>query len=96
MTHVQFEVADLATFDMDQMFDALTGHFVLLYLPNPAATLRCLARHLRPGATPRAPSWTAGLHDDAVANERVTFLLRLVGAWTKLSPKAAQMRAAAT
>ena len=50
VTHVEFQVADLATFETDQMFDALIGRLVLLYLPDPAATLRRLARHLRPGA----------------------------------------------
>jgi hypothetical protein len=50
VTHVEFQVADLSTFDTDQMFDALVGRLVLLYLPDPAATLRRLARHLRPGA----------------------------------------------
>lgn len=50
VTHVAFQVADLATFETDQMFDALVGRLVLLYLPDPAATLRRLARHLRPGA----------------------------------------------
>ena len=182
LTQVRFQVADVATFATDQVFDALVGRLVLLYLPDPAVTLRRLARCLRPGAivafqeydrsqfsqTPAgelfmqtrrwildafaaagtelemgtklysafvraglpAPSMIAAtqvasgpsaseyeypvgvlrsllhfiertgiataaeigidtlavrLRDDAVANERVTFLPRLVGAWTKVS-----------
>lgn len=50
VTHARFQVADLATFETDETFDALVGRLVLLYLPDPAATLRRLARHLRPGA----------------------------------------------
>jgi ubiquinone/menaquinone biosynthesis C-methylase UbiE len=50
VTHAEFQVADLATFETDQLFDALVGRLVLLYLPDPAATLRRPARYLRPGA----------------------------------------------
>ena len=48
VTNVQFEQADLATFEGDQEFDAVIGRLVLLYLPNPATVLRRLSRHLRP------------------------------------------------
>ena len=183
VTQARFQVADLDTFETDQVFDALIGRLVLLYLPDPAATLQRLVRHLRPGAVvsfqeydrsqfsqapagelfmqtrrwildafaaagteldmgtklystlvraglpppsmfaateiacgPSAPEYeyavgvlcsllpfiegsgiataaeigidtlAARLRDDAVANERVTFLPRLVGAWTKIGP----------
>src|SRR5690606_24666038 len=33
----------------DEPFDAIVGRLVLMYLPEPAATLRRLAAHLRPG-----------------------------------------------
>lgn len=46
---VRFDVADLAEFETDEEFDALIGRFVLMYLPDPAAALRRLCRHLRPG-----------------------------------------------
>jgi ubiquinone/menaquinone biosynthesis C-methylase UbiE len=182
LTQARFQVADVATFATDQVFDALVGRLVLLYLPDSAGTLRRLTRCLRPGAivafqeydrsqfsqTPAgelfmqtrrwildafaaagteldmgtklysafvraglpAPNMIAAtqvasgpsaseyeypvgvlrsllpfiertgiataaeigidtlavrLRDDAVANERVTFLPRLVGAWTKIS-----------
>src|SRR5215469_15923633 len=44
VTNVQFEQADLATFEGDQEFDAVIGRLVLLYLPNPATVLRRLSR----------------------------------------------------
>ena len=47
--HVRFEQSDLATFETEQTFDALVGRLVLLYLPDPAATLRRLSRCLGPG-----------------------------------------------
>ena len=33
------------------IFDAIVGRRVLMYLPDPAATLRRLVTHLRPGGT---------------------------------------------
>jgi ubiquinone/menaquinone biosynthesis C-methylase UbiE len=45
---VQFVVADLDTFVPDEPFDALVGRLVLLYLRDPAATLRRLSAYVRP------------------------------------------------
>jgi len=183
-SHARFQAADIATFETDEKFDALVGRLVLLYQPDPAATLQRLSRHLRPGAVvafqeydrsqfsqvpagelfmqirrwlldafvaagteldmgtklyssfvraglpppsmvaatqvacgPTSPEYdypvdllrsllpfiervgiataaevgidtlAARLRDDAVANERVTFLPRVVGAWTKIGPE---------
>ena len=47
--NVAFEEGDLADFATDRTFDAIVGRFVLLYVPDRAAVLRRLARHLRPG-----------------------------------------------
>jgi len=47
--HARFEQSDLATFVTEQTFDALVGRLVLLYLPDPAATLKRLSRNVRPG-----------------------------------------------
>jgi 2-polyprenyl-3-methyl-5-hydroxy-6-metoxy-1,4-benzoquinol methylase len=49
IAHARFEQADLATFETEQIFDALVGRLVLLYLPDAAGTLRRLAQYLRPG-----------------------------------------------
>jgi ubiquinone/menaquinone biosynthesis C-methylase UbiE len=50
LSNVQFEVSELDTFaDNGRRFDALIGRLVLLYLPDPAATLRRFRNFLRPG-----------------------------------------------
>jgi ubiquinone/menaquinone biosynthesis C-methylase UbiE len=45
--HVQFAASELDAFSADVLFDALIGRFVLMYLSDPAATLRMLVRHLQ-------------------------------------------------
>lgn len=50
LSNVQFKVSELETFaDGGLRFDALIGRLVLLYLPDPAATLRRFRNVLRPG-----------------------------------------------
>src|SRR2546429_876793 len=46
---IRLAVADLDSFVPDETFDAVVGRLVLMYLPDPAATLRRLAGHLPPG-----------------------------------------------
>lgn len=48
-TNVTFLEGDVASIVPDDDFDALVGRWVLMYLPDPAAMLRQLLRHLRPG-----------------------------------------------
>jgi ubiquinone/menaquinone biosynthesis C-methylase UbiE len=48
--NVEFMEADIASFETDRLFDALTGRLVLLYVPNPGTALRRLCRYLNPGA----------------------------------------------
>jgi SAM-dependent methyltransferase len=48
LTHVRFTATELDAFATDAPFDALIGRFVLMYMADPAATLRALVRHLRP------------------------------------------------
>jgi SAM-dependent methyltransferase len=45
----RFSVADVEAFESEQRFDAVVGRLVLMYLSDPARTLRSLVRHLRPG-----------------------------------------------
>src|SRR5262249_22184172 len=49
LANVSFEHADGASFVSDQLFDALVGRFVLMYLPDPSAGLRYLVEKVRPG-----------------------------------------------
>lgn len=46
---VRFVTAELDDFDTGETFDAIVGRLVLMYLPDPAATLRRLTDRLRPG-----------------------------------------------
>jgi SAM-dependent methyltransferase len=46
---VRFEAVELDLFTTDKTFDAVIGRLVLMYQPDPAATLRRLRRHLRGG-----------------------------------------------
>jgi ubiquinone/menaquinone biosynthesis C-methylase UbiE len=48
-TNVRFDEAELQAFDTDQMFDAIIGRLVLLYLSDPAVLLRRLRDRVRPG-----------------------------------------------
>ena len=49
LANVQFVADDVQTLDLPNDFDALIGRLILLYLPDPVATLKQLATHLRPG-----------------------------------------------
>ncbi len=46
---VRFDAAELDDFDPERKFDAIIGRLILMYLPDPGATLRRLADYLRPG-----------------------------------------------
>jgi ubiquinone/menaquinone biosynthesis C-methylase UbiE len=50
IAHVRFVAAEFESFAAEVRFDALIGRFVLMYLSDPAATLRVLMRQLRPDA----------------------------------------------
>lgn len=50
ITNVRFQAGEFEEFTDSQLFDALVGRFILLYLPDPASTLRHLAHVLRSGA----------------------------------------------
>jgi ubiquinone/menaquinone biosynthesis C-methylase UbiE len=45
---VAFEAAELLSLDPGRTFDALVGRLVLMYLPDPAATLAHLLKFIRP------------------------------------------------
>jgi ubiquinone/menaquinone biosynthesis C-methylase UbiE len=61
-SNVQFMETDLTDLRIDGGdFDAIVGRFILMFLPDPVATLRSLARHLRPGGVIvfQEPSWAS-------------------------------------
>ncbi|MDX2937007.1 class I SAM-dependent methyltransferase [Streptomyces ipomoeae] len=45
---VRYEVADVGSFTWPEKFDVLVGRYILMYLPDPASTLRRLASLLKP------------------------------------------------
>ncbi len=48
--NIRFQTTEFHDFADSEPFDALVGRFVLLYLPDPAGTLRHLSQQLRSGA----------------------------------------------
>jgi SAM-dependent methyltransferase len=60
-SNVQFIETDLTDLRIDGDFDAIVGRFILMFLPDPVATLRSLAKHLRPGGVIvfQEPSWAS-------------------------------------
>ncbi len=60
-SNVRYVQSEATAVDLDESFDALTGRFILMYLPEPAAILRNLARFIRPGGAVAflEPSWAA-------------------------------------
>jgi ubiquinone/menaquinone biosynthesis C-methylase UbiE len=47
--HLRFECAELDAFSTQDKFDAIVGRLILAYMPDPAALLRSLRSHFRPG-----------------------------------------------
>jgi 2-polyprenyl-3-methyl-5-hydroxy-6-metoxy-1,4-benzoquinol methylase len=49
LTQVSFLAEDLLSLTLDQEYDAIVGRLILMHLPEPAAVVRHVAQHLRPG-----------------------------------------------
>ena len=49
VSNIRFHATEFTEFSDAQHFDALVGRFILLYLPDPTATLRRLSRLVRSG-----------------------------------------------
>ena len=48
-THFRFVQTDVREFRVDDLFDAVVGRFVLMYLADPADVVRRVAQYVRPG-----------------------------------------------
>ncbi len=57
--NVSFLAGDPAAMSLDRPFDAVVGRYVLMFQPDPAAFLRGVARHARPGGIVafHEPAW---------------------------------------
>jgi ubiquinone/menaquinone biosynthesis C-methylase UbiE len=49
LSHVRYVQTDLLELPVSQGFDAGVGRYILMYVKDPAAVLRDVARHVRPG-----------------------------------------------
>lgn len=61
VANIRFQETDLSDLHIEGQFDAIVGRFVLMFLPDPVATLRSLVAHLRPGGVIvfQEPSWAS-------------------------------------
>jgi SAM-dependent methyltransferase len=61
VTNLQFVETDLGELKIDGDFDAIVGRFILMFQPDPIATLRSLVSRLRPGGIMvfQEPSWNS-------------------------------------
>ena len=60
LSNVTFREGDPAVLEFDQRFDAIVGRYVLMFNPDPAAMLKAIARHLKPGGAIvfHEPDWS--------------------------------------
>jgi len=49
LDNIDFVAADIPEYSPDSMFDAAVGRYILQFLPDPVATLRSVAKGIRPG-----------------------------------------------
>src|SRR5215469_3032252 len=59
LRNIDFVQADIAEYSTDSSFDAAVGRYILQFLPDPVATLRSVAKQVRPGGIVafQEPSW---------------------------------------
>jgi SAM-dependent methyltransferase len=61
-SNVSFATGDITDLSLPQDFDAVVGRYVLMFMPDPAAAMRAVVDHLRPGgiAAFQEPDFTQG------------------------------------
>ena len=76
-SNIEFIAGDTRTLGLPDDFDAVVGRLVLMYMADPAETLRHLATHLRPGGIAAFQEvdftpYTAAVHPDTpLANQLI-------------------------
>jgi ubiquinone/menaquinone biosynthesis C-methylase UbiE len=63
LSNISFTRTDVAQIPHDEPFDAVVGRFILMFLPDPVATLRSLARLVRAGGAVafQEPAWVPAM-----------------------------------
>jgi SAM-dependent methyltransferase len=95
LKHVRFIQADVAELAFEQPFDAAVGRYILMYLRDPVAALRSVARLVRPGGILvfQEPYWKpfldgcAGLPLWSAAAALMADTFRRTGASTQIGPE---------
>lgn len=65
LKHLSFRAEDVLHLTLEQEYDAIIGRFILMHLPEPAAVLRRLTDHLRPGGIVAFQEMDLSSHADA-------------------------------
>lgn len=65
LAQVSFLAGDILHLTLDQEYDAIVGRLILMHLPDPAAVVRHLTRHLRPGGVVVFQEYDLSSHTDA-------------------------------
>jgi 2-polyprenyl-3-methyl-5-hydroxy-6-metoxy-1,4-benzoquinol methylase/ketosteroid isomerase-like protein len=102
LANVSFEQAEADGIDFERSFDALLGRYVLMFQPNPVATLRNAANHVRSGGLVvfHEPEWACMRSEPPVASwdrccEWVVAAMTAKGADMQMGMKLARTFAAA-
>ncbi|MCW5716767.1 MAG: methyltransferase domain-containing protein [Bauldia sp.] len=77
LSQIRFEQANLHELE-DEGFDAVVGRFILIHLPDPAASLRSLARRVRRGGVLAFVEMDIGVADSAPKSDLFTRCLNLI------------------
>jgi SAM-dependent methyltransferase len=94
ITNVEFRHGDARSGHTDPPFDAAVGRFVLMYMRDPTAALRLVARSVRPGGILAFHEWAAGASPTSPLNLPVLdSLLRLLSATFERSGARVQLGA---
>ena len=65
LKQLSFRAEDVVHLTLEQEYDAIIGRFILMHLPEPAAVLRRLMNHLRPGGVVAFQEMDLSSHADA-------------------------------
>jgi ubiquinone/menaquinone biosynthesis C-methylase UbiE len=71
ITNVEFREGDARAFDVERLFDAAVGRFVMMYMRDPTAALRQIAERVTPGGIVAFHEWDARVSPAAAMGQPV-------------------------